>query len=135
MVENTVIVCYKYVYYSEVNNRRSFPFVFLCANVLLAYLLNGNVVILQYLCSKATFSRMSSLRSIGAGKLWLQAGLVSKGVSCPLNSVLIPISNQSRVKMTCNSTDSVSTACLAAGSNVESVQSKLYKMVSGVYVL
>ena len=50
-------------------SRRSFPFGFLCANIGLAYLLKGNVVIMPYLSSRVSSTRMSSLRLIGAGSL------------------------------------------------------------------
>ena len=80
-------------------NRRSFPFGFLCANIGLAYSLKRNVVVTPYLCSRDSSTTISSLRLIGAGRLWLYANLLSKGVSCTLNSVLVPMSKRCRAKM------------------------------------
>ena len=80
---------------------------------------------MPYLCSRAISLRMSPLRLIGAGRLLLFAGLLSNVVSCTSNSVLIPMSNRCRAKMSGNSTKSVSTASLASRSRVEFVQSKL----------
>ena len=85
--------------------RRNFPFVFVLANIGLVYLLKGKVVMIPYLCSRANSTRMSFLRLIGAGRLWIKAGLISKGVSCTLNSVLIPMSKRCRAKMSWNSTN------------------------------
>ena len=81
-------------------NRRSFPFGFLCANMGLEYLLKGNVVMMPYLCRKASSTRITPLRLIGVGRLWLYAGLLSKRVSCTLNSVLIPMSKRCCAKIT-----------------------------------
>ena len=64
-----VIVCIERVYFTEVNQRRNIPFRFLCANIGLPYLLEGNFVIIPYLCSRASSTRISSLRIIGAGRL------------------------------------------------------------------
>ena len=50
-------------------NRRNLPFGFLFVNIRLASLLKGSVVIIPYLCSKASSTIMSSLRLIGAGRL------------------------------------------------------------------
>ena len=69
MVVVNVILCDECVYFTEVNQRRSFQFGFLCANIGLAYLLNGSVVIIPYLCNRASSTKMSSLRLIGAGRL------------------------------------------------------------------
>ena len=52
-------------------NRRIFPLGFLCATIGLAYLLNGNVVIMPYLFSRPSSTRIMSLRLIGAGRFWL----------------------------------------------------------------
>ena len=98
---------------------------FPCAKTGMAFLLEGNVVMMPYLCSRASSTRMSSLRLIGAGRLWLWAGLLSKGVSCTLNSVLIPKLKRCRAKVSLNSTSRASRAFLASGSKMGSVQSKL----------
>ena len=111
--------------YRRSTSRRSFPFGFLCKNVGLAYLLKGNVVMMPYFCSRDSSTRMSSLRLLGLGRLWPKAGLLFTGVSCTLNSPLIPISIRYRTKMSWNSTRRASTACLAPISKMESVQSKL----------
>ena len=102
-----------------------FPFGFLCANTGLAYYLKSNFVMMPYLCSRASSTRMSLLRLIGARRLLLKAGLLSKSVSCTLNSVLIPMSNRCRLKMSQKSTTRSSTACLASGCRVKSIQSKV----------
>ena len=99
--------------------RRRLPFGFLCALSGLTYLLKRNYEMMPYLCRMASSTRMSSLKLFGAGRLWL----LSKGVRCTLNSVLISLSK--RAKMSGSATIRTSTACLASSSRVESVQSKL----------
>ena len=48
---------------------RSFPFGFLCSFMGLAFLLKGNVVMMPNLCSRASWTRVSSLNLTGAGRL------------------------------------------------------------------
>ena len=71
MVVIDIIVCNKCIFLRRSTNRRSFPFGFLCANMGLAYLLKGNVVMMLYLCSRAILAGMSPLWLIVAGRLWL----------------------------------------------------------------
>ena len=54
----------------RLTNRRSFPFGFLCANIGLAFLLTGSVVMIPNICSRASSMKMSSLRLIDAGRFW-----------------------------------------------------------------
>ena len=63
------LFCDECVYFPKVKKRRSFPFGFLCANIGLACLLKGNVVMIPYLCSRASSPRMTSLRLFSAGRL------------------------------------------------------------------
>ena len=65
----------------RLSNRCTFPLGYLCTMIGLAYLLKGIVVMMLYLCSRARFRGMSTLRLIGAGKFLLKAGLSSHGVS------------------------------------------------------
>ena len=81
------IICYKGNYFSEATDRRSSPLGFHCTNIGLAFLLKCNVLIMPFLCSTASLTRISSSRLIGAGRLWLIAGLSSNGVRCISNSV------------------------------------------------
>ena len=106
-------------------NRRSFPFDFLCANIGLADWLKGKVVMTLHLFSRVGCTRRSSLRLIGAPRLRLQAGLLTKGANCTLNSVLNPMSKLCRAKMSWNSKSRSSTACLAWSCKVDPVQSKI----------
>ena len=52
-------------------NRRNFPFGLVCANIGLAYLLKGNVVMMPYFSIGASSTKISSLRLIGARRIWL----------------------------------------------------------------
>ena len=106
-------------------NRSSFPLGSRSKNAGLALLLKSEVVILPYLCSKANSTMISHLRLIGAGKLWLHAGLSSSGVGWILNSELIPMAKRFPTKMSWNSTSSASTVSLDSGSNVISVHLKM----------
>ena len=106
--------------------RRNFPFWFpFCEYWTSVFAEGSSVVMIPYLCGRASSTRMLSLRLSGAGGLWLLAGLLPNGVICTLNSVLIPLSKRCLAKMSWNSTSRSSTACLASSCKVESVQSKL----------
>ena len=72
-------------------------------------------------------ARILSSVLICAARLQLKTGLSCNGVSCILNSAFIPMSKQCPANISWNSTSSVSTACLASGFDVESVQLKLEK--------
>ena len=72
---------------------------FVCANIGPAYLLKRNVVLMQYLFSRAGSRRISSLRLIANGRVWLKSGLLSKGMSCTLNCALVPMARRCRTKM------------------------------------
>ena len=53
------------------NNRHSFSFGVLGVKIGLAYLLKASVVMILYLFSRASSTRMSSLKLEGASRLWL----------------------------------------------------------------
>ena len=55
--------------FSRSTKRRSFPLGFLCANICLAYLPNGNLGMMTNFCTRASSTRMSSLGLIGAKSL------------------------------------------------------------------
>ena len=71
MVVIDIIICNKCIFFRKSTIRRSFQFGFLCVNMGLAYLLKGNVVMMLYLCSRASSAGMSPLWLIAAGRLWL----------------------------------------------------------------
>ena len=85
-------------------NSLSLPLGLRCAKIGLAYLENGSVVFMPYLCMRASSTVRSSLRLIGTGRLSVCTGLSSCGVRLTLNYVLIPISSRWRAKMVLNST-------------------------------
>ena len=85
-------------------NSLSVPLGFRCAKMGQAYLENGSVVIMPYLCMRASYTVRSSLRWIGTGKFCVYTGLSSCGVRLTLNCLFIPISSLWRVKMSWNST-------------------------------
>ena len=76
----------------------SLPLGFRCANIGLANLENGSVVIMPYLCMRASSIVRSSLRLMGTGRLWVYTGLSSFGVRLTLNCVFNPISSLWRAK-------------------------------------
>ena len=85
-------------------NSLSLPLGFRCANIGLAYLENGSVVIMPYLCMEANSTVRSSLRMIGTVRICVYTGLSSCGVRLTLSCVFIPISSLWRAKMSWNST-------------------------------
>ena len=86
----------------------SLPLGFRCANMGLAYLEKGSVVMMPYLCMRASSTVRSSLRLIGTGRLWVYTGLSSFGVRLTLNCVFIPMSRRWRANMSLNSTNVLS---------------------------
>ena len=55
--------------FRKATRRRCLPFGFPRAKIGLAYLLNGKVVILAFICKKANSTLMSSFQLIGMGRL------------------------------------------------------------------
>ena len=80
-------------------NNLGLPLGFRCANIGLAYLENGSVVSMPYLCMRASSTVRSSLRLIMTGRLRVYTGLSSCGVRLILYCVFIPISSRWRAKM------------------------------------
>ena len=59
MVLSMVIVCIECLYFRKSTHRLSFPFGFLCANIGLSYLLEVITVMMPYLCSRASSTKIS----------------------------------------------------------------------------
>ena len=59
----------KLLFLRKSTRRRSLVFGLFCAKIGLAYLRNGSVVIMPYLCSQANSTGMSSFVSILVGRL------------------------------------------------------------------
>ena len=74
---------------------RSLPLGFRWANMGLAYLKNGSVVIIPNQCMRASSTVRSSLRLIGTGRLCMYTSLSSFGVKLTLNCVFIPMKSVS----------------------------------------
>ena len=100
-----------------------------CAKIGLAYLENGKVVMIPYLCMSANSTVISSLRLMGVGRFWLLAGLSSFGVSFTLNSRFMPMSKRCLAKMSWISTRISSISCRSSGLSVVSDQSKFERNV------
>ena len=92
------------------------------AKIGLAYSLNGSVVMIPYLCNRASYTSITPLVFSGAGRLWLYAVVTSMGVSFTLESLLIPMSNQCLAKMSLNWTNNSSMDAFVCWSSVESVE-------------
>ena len=109
---------------------RSFLLCFRSAKVGLAYLLNGSVVMIPYLCNRASSTSISSLRLSGAGRLWLYTVLPSMGVTLTLKSFSMPYSNRCLAKMFLNWTDRFTMDVFVCETSVESVKSKFDRNTS-----
>ena len=83
-------------------SRRSFQLGLRWAKMGLAYLENGRVVMIPYLCFRASFSVRSFRRFMGTGKFCVYTGLSYLGVKHTLNCVFIPMSRRWRAKMALN---------------------------------
>ena len=70
----------------------------------MAYLLNGSVVMIPYLCNRSKSISTSSLKLSGAGKFWLYAALSSMGVGLNFKSLLMLMSKRCLAKMSLNGT-------------------------------
>ena len=82
--------------------RRSFQLGLRWAKMGLAYFENGRVVMIPFLCFRASSTMRSFWRFMGTVKLCVYSGLSFLGVKHTLNCVFIPMSRRWRAKMALN---------------------------------